>query len=814
MSAARVSNVPLRVSQRTLERLEWPEVALRLGEHARTPGVRARCALAGASPDSEGAWIFALSSDEARARMAETSEARALLDANELPPLGGIPELAVVLRRLAKGGLLGPGELLDLGAVLAALESGAGFFRRRSELAPRLAALAESIEPQRQLFEDIEWCVDPEGEVRDAASPALAEARSTARGLAGELQQRISRLLHDPAVAPHLSDLFYTVRGDRYVLPVRADARPRVPGIVHDASASGTTLFVEPEALVETNNRLKQAELAAERESKRILRQLSEQAAAARPAIEAGLAALEALDLAMARGHLSRDWNAVEPALGEDGVFVLPQLRHPLLAPATAVANDLRLGDGFSVLVLSGPNAGGKTVAMKAVALCALCAHAGLHVPAADGARVALVQALLSDIGDAQSLRESLSTFSAHMANLARIVEAADERALVVLDEIGDGTDPGEGAALAQAVLETLAETGARVIATTHFNLLKEMAEVDSRFANASFEFDPETLLPTYRLRLGAAGVSSATSVARRMGLREDVVGRAQSLLEREDRRLDRMLAELSASRASLERERSEAMRLRTESEVARSEYREKLERLNARRDKLFQEMRDDLDRAFREAHGEIAGVIRELQRGGGARDAAAARERLVEAQRRADRTQEQVARPAEPVQREDAIDWSQARPGDVVRVRGGRDGVLLALPDRRARAAVRVGSARLLVPAERLVKAAPAPALGERARVAHVRVESAPRPAAEDVETRCDLRGLRVEAALERVEDVLDRAASAGRTLVLFVHGLGTGALRDAVRAHLAQSPYVADYSATRPEEGGEGVTLARLQD
>jgi DNA mismatch repair protein MutS2 len=808
--------VPFSVSQRTLQQLDWQAVVARLLAHAATPRGRARLASDGDGDDAEaGTAIFAASDREARERMAETGEARALLDLGDAPPLGGVSDQASALRRLAAGGVLAARELLELGHALATLRDTRRFLHARRETAPGLASRADTIEDQPALLEEIEWCLDPEGEVRDAASPALAEARSLSHSLGSELQRRLTRYLHDPDIAECLSDSFVTVRSDRYVLPVRADARGRVRGIVHDASGSGTTLFIEPEAVVETNNRLKQAELEVERETLRVLRRLSEQAAAGLPALDAGLEALATIDLAFARGRLSVEMDACEPEIGNEGVFVLPQLRHPLLEPANVVPNDLRLGEGAHVLVISGPNAGGKTVAMKALALAALFARAGLHVPADPGARVDQVDAVLADIGDAQSLRESLSTFSAHMANLARIVERAGPHSLVVLDELGVGTDPGEGAALAQSALEALADAGARVVATTHYNLLKEMADVDARFENACVEFEPETLAPTYRLRLGAAGASSATAVAARMGLRGDVIERANALLEREDRRLDKLLSELSASRAALERERSEAERLRAEGEDVRARYRSKLERLQQRRDELFREMRGGLDRAFQDAHGEVAAVIRQLQRGGtSAQEAARARERLLRLQERQRASEDTVAPSAEGQAELPAVDWRFAKPGDPVRVVGGGEGALLALPDKRGRVAVRVGGARVVVPADRVAPAREAAEPPARRPPPRVRIETRPTEptAGHGTSERVDFHGLRVDDALERLPLVLDRAARAGCDRVVIVHGRGTGALREAVREWLRECPYVERYEGGDPEEGGEGATVAHL--
>jgi DNA mismatch repair protein MutS2 len=549
-----------QVAAETLGRLDWDDLVARLAACARTPGGRAR---------AQGP-LFEAELAGMRERLAETSEARAVLDEGGEPPLSGVHDLDAPLLRLAKGGALTAPELLEVGATLAALRATARFLAARAEAAPRLAEHGAAIADHDALAQAIGAALEPDGAVRDAASPVLAAARREARELAAETQARIEQALRDPTIAPALSDGFFTLRGDRYVLPVRADSRARVPGIVHDASASGGTLFIEPQALVELNNRLKQAELAIRRETERVLRALSDDVAEVRPEIVAGLDALDAIDFAFARGRLSQELAGVPPDVRDEGVIELHQLRHPLLG-AECVPNDLALGRGFTVLVISGPNAGGKTVAMKSLALAVLLARAGLHVPADPGARVDAFTALLADIGDAQDLREHLSTFSAHVANLAGIVRGAGPRTLVALDEVGVGTDPSEGAALAQAVLEVLADAGARVIATTHYNLLKEMAEVDARFANASVEFDPETLAPTYRLRLGAAGSSSALAVAARMGMPGAVLERADALLEREDRRLDRMLAELTASRSALEREREEAGRLRRVPREARA---------------------------------------------------------------------------------------------------------------------------------------------------------------------------------------------------------------------------------------------------
>jgi len=786
--------VPFRVSSKSLARLEWPDVLARLLRHVRTP--RARAALARA-PDA----AFAESVEAARLRLAETSEARALLAAGDAAPPAGVPELDALLARLTRGGALAADELLAVGAAARAVSETARHFERRRAAAPRLAELAVRLSDPRALGDAIEAALDPDGRVRDSASPALAAARRESHEAAARVQERIRSLLAEPRLRDALQDVYLTLRGDRYVVPVRADARARVPGIVHDASATGTTLFVEPEAVVELNNRLKQAELAVERETRRVLLALSEQAAAAAGALDADLDALAALDLAFARGRLADELTASEPGLDDEVRFDLRQLRHPLLADS--VPNDLRLGESFHVLVISGPNAGGKTVAMKALALAALMARAGLHVAAAPGARVGAADSVLVDIGDEQDIRESLSTFSAHMANLATIVAAAGPRTLVLLDELGVGTDPGEGAALAQAVLEKLADAGARTIVTTHLALLKEMAEVDPRFENASFAFDPETAAPTYRLRLGAAGTSSARAVAARMGMPAPVLERANVLLAREDRRLDQMLAELSASRASLERERREAARLHAESEAARDAYRAKLERLQERRDRLFASMRADLDSAFRSAHAEVAQVIRGLQQDGTARAAARARAQLRAIEAKAAEAVREPPREPEPPRA--SFDWRRARPGDAVSVAGSGAGTLLSLPDARGRVRVQVRGARLTLPMEGVTPATGVPRTSPRL------VQLDPLP--EGAPSRVDVRGLRVDEAIASVDKALDDALRGGLACLEIVHGIGTGALMNGLRSHLRSLARVARVEAGGSERGGPGVTFAWLQ-
>lgn len=800
--------MPFDVAESALESLEWSRLidALRMG--CRTP--QGRLLLQGSSGES----IFGADEGVVRTRLRETTEARRLLDCDLIAPLGGCADLMTSLAHAEKGGVLEPVQLIEIRTTLEAIHATLRFFERHREQTQALSELANQIEECPDLEAEIGRCLDASGEVRDAASTSLARARREAHGLSGDLKNRIERALQHADIKPHLSDHFYTVRNGRFVLPVRADSKGHVRGIVHDASRSGTTLFVEPHDMVDLNNRHRQAELTIEREILRVLRELS--AAVSRNAnpLRTNLEWIARLDLAIARGQFSRNTDGVEPEVGSQGIFELDGIRHPLIPADQCVANDLRLGRDFTVLILSGPNAGGKTVALKSVALAALMMRAGMHIPANPGVRVDLVDRVLIDIGDHQNIQESLSTFSAAMANLADMLRRAGPNTLVCLDEVGVGTDPSEGAAIAQATLEALADTGARVVTTTHYNLLKEMAEIDDRFENASVEFDPRTLAPTYRVRIGSPGASSATTVAARMGMPERVLDRAAGLLDREDRRLDRMLTELGASRALLESEQIAAKALRAESEQVREEYRKKLARLQERRDKLFGDMRRELDDSFRDAHSEVARIIAELQRQPSSRRAATARTRLETlrdetAQTQAERGIKPIPSPADATT--NPIDWPRARVGDAVRAPGGGAGTLLSLPDRKGRVRVQVAGAKLTISRDRLGRANPRTDEGTYSKPSTTIEIPPPQRIGGTVET--DLRGLRVDEALDRLDVALDLAAAEGRDEIRVIHGIGTGALRSAVREHLPRSPYVVECVEATREEGGTGATRGILR-
>jgi DNA mismatch repair protein MutS2 len=792
----------------TLGRLEWPRLIERLAGQAVTERGTEACRQTLFASDLEGV----------RALLGETTEARGLLDAEEGMPLEGIVDLRPIVAGAIRGQTQPAPELFG---VLATLQAGGrvrAFLSVRSERVPSLADHAAAIPELGTLRRELERAVTREGELRDDASPELRRIRRRIRELEGEIDRRMAAKIKDPAVVPHLQDRYSTAREGRPVLPVRADARSRVRGIVHDVSSSGTTIFVEPEDVVEAGNRLRIARTELAREVERILRALTDAVRAEAEALETLGQTLEVLDLAMARARLSRRLEGCEPQVGPDTPLALRLLRHPLLVlegglgPGEVVPNDLVLPEGVHGLVISGPNAGGKTVVAKAVGLAALAARAGLHVPCAPGSTMPLFDAVFCDIGDEQDLRAGLSTFSARMANLARIVVDSGPGTLVVLDEMGEGTEPGEGAAIAQAVLEQLVEHGARIVATTHFNRLKELAGHDPHFMNASAEFDRETLLPTYRIQLSIPGSSGACWVAERMGVPRPVVERARSLLDGEDRKLEALTRTLSELRQELEAERRLAAQVREETESVRTEYESRLQALRSAREKALESMKADLAVAFRDARKEVASVVRALQRGDKPRGRAAnrAHKALVEIRKRTEKVEGAHAEPALS-ERQQAIDWSRVSPGTPLQLEGvSGEAVLLEDPGPKDRLVVRVGDLRMTVPRARVLRVTAPPA--ELSSPARVDVDRAPESAT--VTEVCDLRGLRVDEALDRADAHLQRALGTSLRRVLFIHGHGTGALRAAIRGWLAELPYIGGFEPGSREEGGEGVTVAILAD
>ncbi|HET6146267.1 MAG TPA: Smr/MutS family protein [Polyangia bacterium] len=827
--------------------LDWPELLARLAGEARSQRGRAACET----------LALCSSAEEAALRMAEVAEIAALLHAGHALPGLAFPEVEPLLEAAEKGITLGADELRPLaelgeitGAVCRFFErpgagaeqgpaAGAGKAPSAArgapfDLAPLLTEVMSGLDPCRALVTRIRGTFDASGAVRDSVSPELARLRREREALSLRVRGEIEELMQSEEYAPSLQDRFWTMRGDRYVLPLRASAKSLGLGIVHDTSRTGETVFVEPTAVVALNNRLKLAELEIEREIRRILEELTREVARVVPALRVDLELLARLDVIAAKGRLGAAYGGESVAIVAEPAIALRRARHPLLTLRarregfTVVDNDVVLdGRPAKVLVISGPNAGGKTVLLKTLGLAALLARAGMLVPAEAGGRVGFFSSVLADIGDQQSVLGDLSTFSAHLANLGEILRHdAGAATLVLLDEIMAGTNPDQGAALARAAVEALAERAGLAVITTHYDALKALAEGDGRFRNAGMEYDPERLRPTFRLRDGVPGRSYALDIATRMGLPEALLRRARELAGGVHLGLEQVIAALESRETDLARATEELAAARATLAERDEQQREAVEALERRERELGRHARAAIEEAAREAREAIRAIVREAQQAGSARAAEDARARLDSTARQA---LEKFPAPASAL---------ASSPPPTLQV-GARvfvpslsaEGRVLSPPDARGRLKVSVGSMTLDVDAAELSQAKVGggrPAASKAGRSAPVgrsgpsatasaTLQAAP-PADLLAMTRpspantLDLRGHRADDAADEVTAYLDRAALEGRSPVFVIHGHGTGALRKVVRELVKNSPYVRRWAPGGKGQGGDGVTVIDL--
>ena len=733
-------------------------------------------------------------------------------------PLGGVADIRGTVERAEKGGLLEPKELTGCAQTLFAFSRTREVLSEQSGLVPRLAFVGQRLPDLERLAVGIDRCFEADGEVSERASPALKEARDRIRGLHRAIKSRLDVLLHDEKFLLNLRESYYTLRNNRYVVPVLAQARAEVPGIVHNASQSGQTLFVEPESLVGIGNDLAIAQSVALEEERRVLQELSDAVGRESARILEGVDAAAELDEAEAAAQLGADLDASTPVVEDsDGPVVLLQLRHPLLVlrGREVVANDVSLEGEVRSLVVSGPNAGGKTVTLTAVGLCAVLLRAGLQIPAAPRSRVPLFTSVHSAVGDAQDLAQDLSTFSAHVQELKRILEAAGPGGLALIDEIAADTDPREGAALAAAILEALVARGATVLVTTHLDELKALTHVDPRFLNARVGFDSKRMAPTYKLQLGAAGTSSALDLASRMGLAPHVVDRARDLARSSGGPLAQALAAAEEERRAVseELERAQAATSAAEASArALADERERFaEQRRAEESAHAERLRIESERALAEVSSQLAELRQQasVERAEAARAVLAAQAEAARA--RADALSRESAR-ATLAPAPDTL-----RVGDVVHHVGlRRDVTVLELAGDEV--LVSAGALKMRVPRDELAGARDErppshfPA-SDRGRSSLARASEAAPRALEAPALRVDVRGLRADEAVRAVESFLDQAFRNGDPGVLVLHGHGTGALKQAVRDYLEDSPYVRMYRPGESHEGGDGVTVVGLR-
>jgi DNA mismatch repair protein MutS2 len=761
----------------------------------------------------------------------ETAEATRLLDLPGAVPFGGLHDVRGAVRTAAIGGLLEPHALLEVRDTLTGARRLRAHLLQRQEAAPALAEWAHRVSEYPHLEQAITEAIDDHADVRDDASPVLQRVRKELRALRARITERLQSIIRSPAYRDLIQEPVVTLRDGRFCVPVKSECRSQFGGLVHDQSTSGATVFMEPQSVVELGNEVRQAEARERQEVERILRELGALIGARAEDLHESLTALGALDLIFARARLGQALAATAPEVGDGGRVSLRRARHPLL-PDPVVPIDVELGGEFNVLVITGPNTGGKTVALKTVGLLALMAQSGLAVPAADGAVLPVFAGIYADIGDEQSIQQSLSTFSGHVRNIAGILEAVARtgpRSLVLLDEMGAGTDPTEGAALAKAILSHLLSLGARVIATTHYGELKEFAYSTPGVENASVEFDERTLRPTYRLLIGVPGASNAFSIAGRLGLPEGIIEAARGLIGTDRATLADVLQRLTAQQRAAEADLRKAEQAAREADEKRTSLDRELRQARTDRADTLRRAQEEAEELRRGARRQIANLRDELRRierqtqrlGQGTESPAAPadlqklRDRLERAEGRTERRPRKVRVAPEPEAAPLPPDVAPEGPppaaGDAVWVAGlDQRGTLLSASGDRAQ--VRIGSMRTTVPAADVHRLRAPASPGPARPSGGARLDEAVR-ARGAIASELLLVGLRAEEARERLDRYVDEACLAGLSPLRIVHGRGTGALKKLVWELLRAHPHVAEVQHPAEEDGGSAVTLAELK-
>jgi DNA mismatch repair protein MutS2 len=786
--------------EKSLKTLELPAVLGMLADEAVSGEAKeAALALAPVGEIQEVRW-----------RLGETTAAKNMMTLKGSPAFSGIKDIRSAVKRADMGGMLNTSELLDIAALLRAAAGAAAYASGDRTEKTAIDDLFGALVPNKFLEGKISTCIIGVDEIADAASTVLADIRRHMRVAGDKIRQTLNKIISSPTYQKALQEPIITVKNDRYVVPVKAEQKSAVPGLVHDVSASGATFFIEPMTVVQLNNEIRELLAKEKKEIERILMELSADAAAHGEDIITDFTVLSQLDLIFAKAKLSYKLNASEPEISDNGRLVLRRARHPLLNPKTAVPIDIRLGGEFDTLIITGPNTGGKTVTLKTLGLLSAMTYCGLHVPADDGSMVPVFREILADIGDEQSIEQSLSTFSSHMTNIVRILEESADDTLLLFDELGAGTDPVEGAALAIAIIEYARRTGAKIAATTHYSELKVFALSTERVMNASCEFDVETLKPTYRLLIGIPGKSNAFAISKRLGLPESVIDEAGRHVSTESAFFEEVLANLEKTRLVMENEQNETRRLLKDAQEKNRKAEEYKALTEKERDKAALLAKREASRILSEARSAADEVMDELKR--------------LRAQSAADADWQQVnaakadmfrklneageALNAAP-EHEEAPPSRPVGPGDKVRLLGlgttadvisvTADGVLT----------LQAGMMKITARQDevRLVEG------DTQSDIKKYLAKSAEKLSHMAARPEIDLRGMMTDEAIPILERYLDTARMGKLNVVTVIHGKGTGALRQAVHQSLKRDGNVKSYRLGRFGEGETGVTIVELK-
>ncbi|WP_223067847.1 endonuclease MutS2 [Paenibacillus caui] len=746
--------------------------------------------------------------DEVKVLLQATDEAYKVDRLKGAPPFGGIVNIAPAVKRARIGGTLSPHELHGIAGTLY------GGRRVKRHLAaihdedaiPWLHRLTEELSDQKPLEDAIKRCIDDNADVLDTASPLLAQIRRELRGGESRIREKLETMIRSSNVSKMLQDQLITIRNDRFVIPVKAEYRSYFGGIVHDQSGSGATLFIEPESIVAMNNKLRETRLAEEREIEVILQKLTALVGEQVEPLLYDCDVLAELDFVFAKARLAREMKATLPRMNDRGFLKLKKGRHPLIPMEKVVPIDVELGNTYSSIIVTGPNTGGKTVSLKTIGLLSLMAMSGLFIPAEDGSQMCVFDAIYADIGDEQSIEQNLSTFSSHMTNIISILKNMSPKSLVLLDELGAGTDPAEGSALAIAILEHIHALGCRMVATTHYSELKAYAYNRKGVINASMEFDVNTLSPTYRLLIGIPGRSNAFAIAERLGLSAEILEFARGEVKEEDLRVENMIASLEQNRTEAEQERETAGRLRREVEELRKRYEEDVEKLEQQRDKRIEKAENEARAIVDKARSEAETIINDLRRLAMEEGASVKEHKLIAARKALDEAAPDQRRKAPAVRK--ALKQRQIGSGDEVMVYSlNQKGHVVELAGKEA--VVQLGIMKMKVSLDDLELIQQQPA----AKPAQRTVTSVKRTRDDSVRTELDLRGSNLEEALIEVDRFLDEAFLGNLGQVYIIHGKGTGILRTGIQDYLRRHKHIKSYRLGNYGEGGTGVTVAELK-
>jgi len=787
------------MKERTLRVLEFTKIRERLASKALTPMGVERCMALTPSDNLPEIEMW----------QAETEEAAVILQYLGASPLVAFDDVRPSISLAEKGATLSPKALLTVASLLAAARSARSALDTERENTPLLKSKAQALVSLRHIEDDITNAIISEEEIADRASTELMNIRRHLRGATERIKEKLNQMVRNPNFQKYLSDTIITMRNDRYVIPVRADSRAMVPGLVHDQSATGATLFIEPMAAVEMGNELRQWEAKEKQEIERILAALSAEIAPYADQLRVTVEVLAELDFIFAKGLLSREMYAVTPKLNKNGYLNIIRGRHPLIDPEKVVPSNLWLGRDFTSLIITGPNTGGKTVTLKTVGLFTLMAQAGLQVPADIGTELAVFEQVFADIGDEQSIEQSLSTFSSHMTNIVSIMHEVTPSDLVLFDELGAGTDPTEGAALAQAILTRLRNIKVRTMATTHYSELKAFALSTPGVENASVEFSVETLRPTYRLSIGVPGKSNAFEISRKLGLPENLIDAAKKLLSSDSIRFEDVIANAEYHRQVAEREREiarqaseETIKLRDEAEKLRREIEEK-------RESAIRKAKEDARRIMEQTRREAETLIADLKRMKKEQNSPDAGINAVRKQieKSVDNLSEGLVQKVD-----NAAAPKTVKPGDRVEILTiGSQGTVLSAPNAKGEVEVQAGIMKLKVSLSqlRLVKQKPE----EKPKPKQASVKMHTGAMERTVRMECDVRGMTLEEALAAVDTYLDNAVLAGMGEVSIIHGKGTGVLRSGITQHLRRHVHVKSSRLGVYGEGESGVTIVTLR-